>query len=102
MSDSPAVKASTLLPVKNINIAAVNINSITSPGRLDELQYFMDENHIDILAVSELKIDYYTSQPVYDSELPSTDSKAANKARRRHGDLCERNITLHTHLRPRK
>ena len=57
MSDSPAVKASTLLPVKNINIAAVNINSITSPGRLDELQYFMDENHIDILAVSELKID---------------------------------------------
>ena len=45
------------LPVKNLTIAAVNINSITSPGRLNELQYFVDTNHIDILAVSEMKID---------------------------------------------
>ena len=42
------------LPIK---IAAVNINSITSPGRLSELQYFADTNEIDILAVSEVKID---------------------------------------------
>lgn len=46
------------LSVKNLTMAAVNINSITSPGRLDELQYFVDANQVDILAVSEMKIDH--------------------------------------------
>ena len=57
MSSLPTAEPSEHLPTKNINMAAININSITSPGRIEELQWFVDDNSIDILALSELKID---------------------------------------------
>ena len=50
-SDTGIHNASTL------TICHVNINSITSPGRLDELQQFTDTNNIDILTLSETKLD---------------------------------------------
>ena len=42
---------------RRINFSAVNINSITAPERLQELSHFVELNCIDILAVSEMKID---------------------------------------------
>ena len=44
-------------PPKNLVISAVNINSITAPDRLQELSNFVTVSHIDVLALSELKID---------------------------------------------
>lgn len=44
-------------PPKNLVISAVNINSITAPERLQELNDFVAVNHVDVLALSELKID---------------------------------------------
>ena len=58
MSYLPEAQLPLDLPVKHLTMAAVNINSITNPGRLSELQYFVDDNQIDILAVSEMKIDH--------------------------------------------
>ena len=57
MSDPLTVNAGNSLPGKKLKLAAINVNSITSPGRIDELQCFVDDNSIDILALSELKID---------------------------------------------
>ena len=45
------------LNTKNISISALNINSITAPERLQELQHFVDINDIDILTLSEMKVD---------------------------------------------
>lgn len=45
------------LPCKNFVVSAVNINSITAPERLQELNSFVTVNHIDVLALSELKVD---------------------------------------------
>ena len=42
---------------RKLKISHVNINSITADGRLDELDHFVDDNDIDILAVSETKLD---------------------------------------------
>ena len=42
---------------KKLKICHVNINSITADGRLDELDYFVNNNDIDILALSETKLD---------------------------------------------
>ena len=46
-------------------LAAININSITSPGRIDELQCFVEDNQIDVLAISELKIDSTVHPTLY-------------------------------------
>lgn len=49
---------SSYSPTSNfLNISAVNINSITAPARLQELQNFVDINDISILALSETKLD---------------------------------------------
>ena len=40
-----------------MNFSAVNINFITAPERLQELGHFVDINNIDILALSEMKVD---------------------------------------------
>ena len=40
-----------------LSLAHVNINSITAPGKLDELQQFVETNAIQILALSETKTD---------------------------------------------
>ena len=42
---------------RHITIAHVNINSITAPGKLQELQNFVNINQISILALSETKLD---------------------------------------------
>ena len=44
-------------PPENLVISAVNINSITAPERLQELNNFVAGNSIDVLALSELKVD---------------------------------------------
>ena len=65
MSDPLTVKTFNNLPEKNIALAAININSITSPGRIEELQTFVDDNGIDILALSEFKIDSTVHPSLY-------------------------------------
>ena len=57
MSSPLTASSSSDIPCKKLKLAAININSIASPGRIDELQTFVTENEIDILALSELKID---------------------------------------------
>ena len=42
---------------RSINFAVVNINSVTGTERLQELNHFVELIEIDILAVSEMKID---------------------------------------------
>ena len=42
---------------EHITIAHLNINSITSFNRLEELEQFTTLNHIDILALTETKLD---------------------------------------------
>ena len=42
---------------KHITIAHVNINSITAPGKLQELQNFVKAHQILILALTETKLD---------------------------------------------
>ena len=41
----------------NVTISHVNINSITSCCRLDELSHFLSLNHVDILCLTETKLD---------------------------------------------
>ena len=53
----PPVGKTEQLPHKSVNISAININSITAPDRLQELQHFVDNNDISILALSEMKVD---------------------------------------------
>ena len=53
------------LPVKNIVISAININSITAPDRLEELQQFVKNNDISILALSEIKLDATVHPSLY-------------------------------------
>ena len=52
-------------PPKNLVISAVNINSITAPERLQELNDFVAVNHVDVLALSELKIDSTVHPSLY-------------------------------------
>ena len=42
---------------RQLKIAHVNINSITTRHRIDELQQFVDAHNIDVLALSETKLD---------------------------------------------
>ena len=44
-------------PHNRLSLAHVNINSITAPGKFDELQQFVDNNNVNILALSETKTD---------------------------------------------
>ena len=50
---------------KSITISHVNINSITSPGRLDELSLFTTDNCIDILLLTETKLDSHVNPDLY-------------------------------------
>ena len=59
---------SALLPSKNVNISAININSITAPERPMELQSFVDSNDISILALSETKLDATIHPSLYSLE----------------------------------
>ena len=65
-----------------LRICHVNINSITTPGRLDELHFFLDEYKVDILALSETKLD----ETIHDSlfNLPNF-HPPFTKHRSRHG-----------------
>ena len=79
MSYPPEAHLPVDLPIK---IAAVNINSITSPGRLSELQYFADTNEIDILAVSEVKIDQTVHPCLFSLQTSTSLLSNPDKARR--------------------
>ena len=85
MSNPLTAKASTQLPVKNLTLAAININSITSPGRLEELECFVVDNSIDVLAVSELKIDLTVHPSLY--SLPNFHSPIVKPRTRRGGGV---------------
>ena len=50
---------------KDLNVSAININSITAPDRLQELQHFVDLNDISILALSEMKVDVEVHPSLY-------------------------------------
>ena len=52
-------------PANRLLISAVNINSITAPDRLQELNHFVEDHAIDVLAVSEMKIDSSTHPALY-------------------------------------
>lgn len=53
------------LPQANINIAALNINSITASGKLQELTHFVNDHEVSIVALSELKIDSTVHPSLY-------------------------------------
>ena len=53
-------------PVQNLlNVSHVNINSITAPNRLDELEQFANSNDIHVLCTTETKLDETISQTLY-------------------------------------
>ena len=62
---APPVKKTEQLSHKSVNISAININSITAPDRLQELQDIVDDNDISILALSELKVDSSVHPSLY-------------------------------------
>ena len=67
---------------KQLTIAHVNINSITADGKKDELEQFIATNNIQILAVTETKLD----SNVANSEYLITDfHPPLTKHRTRHG-----------------
>ena len=51
--------------VKHISIAHVNINSITAPGKLQELENFVRVHAISVLALSETKLDNAVHPSLY-------------------------------------
>ena len=65
-----------------IKIAHVNINSVTAPGRLDELDLFLNDHSIDILALSETKLDDTVHHSLFN--LPNFHAPHT-KHRTRHG-----------------
>ena len=50
---------------RHLNIAHVNINSITAVNRLDELHHFVNINNIHILALTETKLDENVHPALY-------------------------------------
>ena len=58
-------KKNSHLPPRSLTISAVNINSITAPERLQELSIFVEDNNVDVLALSELKIDSGVHHSLY-------------------------------------
>ena len=67
---------------RKLTISHVNINSITAPGKLDELTYFVEMNNIDILLLTETKLDHTIHPSLY--SLPSFHPPYLNN-RNRHG-----------------
>ena len=49
----------------SFNIAHVNINSITAPYWLDELEQFAESNHIHVLCTTETKLDTTVNKSLY-------------------------------------
>ena len=66
----------------SLTISHVNINSITSPYRLHELHHFVDINHIDLLALTETKLDNTVHPDLY--HIPDFHDPLTNH-RTRHG-----------------
>ena len=65
---------------KKLKICHININSITAPGKLDELACFTDDNDIDILMLSETKLDNTVHPSLY--ELPHFQAPLLNNRNR--------------------
>ena len=83
---------------QSVNFSAVNINSITAPERLQELSHFVELNSIDILAVSEIKIDSTVHPSLY--ALDGFHRPIVNSRTRRGGStaLYVRNNIAFSHL----
>ena len=64
------------------NVSHVNINSITAPYRLDELEQFTESNKIHILCTTETKLDAAVHQSLY---TLSSFSQPFTKHRNRRG-----------------
>ena len=67
---------------RNVTVSHININSITSTDRLDELNIFTKTNNIDILMLTETKLDQNVHPSLYrvdDFQAPFT------RHRNRHG-----------------
>ena len=67
---------------KKLKLCHVNINSITTPGKRDELACFTDNNDIDILMLTETKLNDTVHPSLY--ELPHFQTPFLNN-RTRHG-----------------
>ena len=65
-----------------ITLAHVNINSITAPDRLDELETFADTHDIDIMCLTETKLDNAVNTSLYHM---NNFSPPLTKHRDRHG-----------------
>ena len=67
---------------KQFTIAHLNINGITTEGKLDELEQFIETNNIKVLALTETKLD----KTVADSQFAIKDfHKPITRHRTRHG-----------------
>ena len=66
----------------HVIISHVNINSVTAPYRLQELHQFAETNHVDVLALTETKLDDTINPDLY--HLPNFHSPIT-KHRNRHG-----------------
>ena len=52
-------------PAQCLNVAHVNINSVTAESRVDELLQFVETNDIKVCALTETKLDNNVSQSLY-------------------------------------
>ena len=69
----------TQLTSKNIKISAININSITAPNRLQELQNFVDANDVHQFSKAEqekVAVWPYTSKTLPFSQITDLESDA--------------------------
>ena len=77
---------------KQFTIAHLNINGITTEGKLDELEQFIETNNIKVLALTETKLD----KTVADSQFAIKDfHKPITRHRTRHGG----GVALYVHTR---
>ena len=66
MNNCLFLSPSSPFPLENdLNVSHVNINSITAPNRLDELEQFGNSNNIHVLCLTETKLDDTVNQSLY-------------------------------------
>ena len=70
-------------PERRLIISHSNINSVTSPHRLQELHQFVEINHVDILALTETKLDDTILPDLY--HLPNFHAPITKHRNRRGG-----------------
>ena len=77
---------------RKLTISHVKINSIAAPGKLDELTYFVEMNNIDILLLTETKLDHtmYTPKSLQSTILPSTLPEQQKQTWRGHSNIHQK------------